>query len=165
MGNAEIAVFVGLQAAGKSTFWRERLSATHVLVSKDRMPNRRDLNRRQAERVAQALRAGRSVAVDNTHPRRDDRAPLIALGRALGARVVGYYVEADKAACLERNARREGKARVPDVAIHVAASRLQPPSLDEGFDALFRVHIQDAGFAVTPWGGAEPSSQGSHSGR
>ena len=31
---AELIVFVGLQASGKSTFFRERFAATHDLVSK-----------------------------------------------------------------------------------------------------------------------------------
>ena len=31
----ELVLLVGLQASGKSTFRRERLDATHVVVSKD----------------------------------------------------------------------------------------------------------------------------------
>ena len=41
--------------------------------------------------------------------------------------------------CLARNARREGKARVPDVAIFATAKMLVPPSREEGFDELYRV--------------------------
>jgi len=41
---------------------------------------------------------------------------------------------------LERRAwRREGKARVPDVAIFVTAARLEPPSYEEGFDRIWLV--------------------------
>jgi hypothetical protein len=35
-----------------------------------------------------------------------------------------------------RNRLREGKARVPDVAIFVTAKKLVPPSFDEGFDEV-----------------------------
>lgn len=155
MGNGELSIFVGLQASGKSTFFRERLAATHAWVSKDRMRNRRDRARHQVELIERALREGRSVAVDNTHPQRADRAPLIALGRAHGARVVGYFFDADKLSCLERNARREGRERVPDVAIHVAASRLEPPTLDEGFDRLCRVRMDERGFEVSDYRGVK----------
>ena len=44
----------------------------------------------------------------------------------------------------------EGRARVPDVAVHVAAARMQPPTLDEGFDELYRVRAAGGGFEVTP---------------
>jgi predicted kinase len=33
----ELVVFIGLPASGKSSFYRQRFSSTHALVSKDRM--------------------------------------------------------------------------------------------------------------------------------
>ncbi|WP_207955865.1 AAA family ATPase [Rubrobacter marinus] len=61
---------MGLQASGKSTFYRERLAGTHAHVSKDLFRHNKDRNRRQAQLVREALRSGRSVVVDNTNPRR-----------------------------------------------------------------------------------------------
>ena len=40
--NAELAILIGLQASGKSTFYRRHLAATHALVSKDRFRNNRN---------------------------------------------------------------------------------------------------------------------------
>jgi len=37
MVHLELVIFIGLQATGKSTFYRARFAATHVLVSKDLM--------------------------------------------------------------------------------------------------------------------------------
>jgi hypothetical protein len=37
---------------------------------------------------------------------------------------------------LARNRQREGKARVPDVALFVTRKKLAPPSYDEGFDEI-----------------------------
>jgi predicted kinase len=79
-----------LQAAGKSTFYRERFAGTHTLVSKDVLRNNPQPERRQQQLIAEALAAGRSVVVDNTNPTPEVRAPLIALGRQYGATVVGY---------------------------------------------------------------------------
>jgi len=101
------------------------------------MPNARDKGARQAVLIDEALRAGRSVVVDNTNPRVMDR-------------VVGYVLDTARGECLARNRRREGRARVPDVAVHVAASRLQPPTREEGFDELFTVRAADRGFDVAP---------------
>jgi predicted kinase len=143
----ELAVLVGLPGAGKTSFVRARL-AGHVHVSKDLMGHARDRNARQLGRVARALAAGRSVVVDNTNLRRADRAPLIAAARAAGARVAAYLFDATARECLARNRAREGKARVPDVAIHVARARLEPPAPGEGFDALFIVHAEGGEFLI-----------------
>lgn len=141
----EVAILVGLPGSGKTSFVRARL-AGHAHVSKDLMRSTRDRNARQLALVAQALAAGRSAVVDNTNLRLTDRAPLIAAARAAGAKVVGYFFDATAKDCLARNRGREGKARVPDVAIHVARARLEPPTREEGFDALFIVTAEGGEF-------------------
>lgn len=147
---AELVVFVGLPASGKSTFYRERFAATHALVSKDLMPNNRRRGARQLELVALALAQGRSVVVDNTNTRRADRARLVALARAAGASTALYHFTAAAGDCARRNRLREGKARVPDVAIFAAKKQLQPPAGDEGFDARYEVALDESarGFVV-----------------
>ena len=132
----ELIIFVGMQGAGKSTYYRAHLAATHVHVSKDLMPNARNRDVKQREMIVAALSEGRSVAVDNTNPTPDVRAPLIELGKSLGARVVAYYFETPVKLAVARNRGREGKARVPDVAIFVTAKKLVPPALSEGFDEV-----------------------------
>jgi predicted kinase len=145
----ELVVFVGLQAAGKSTFYRTYFAATHVLVSKDLFRNNKRPARRQAYLVEAALSAGRSVAVDNTNPTLEDRRALIELGRAYGAAIVGYYFDAPVGACLARNRQREGRARVPDVAIYATAQKLVRPAYAEGFDRLFRVTLVEGQFRTS----------------
>jgi len=144
---AELAILVGLPGSGKTSFVRARL-AGHVHVSKDLMRSTRDRNARQLALVAQALAAGRPAVVDNTNLRVADRAPLIAAARAAGARVVGYFFEATVQECLARNRAREGRARVPDVAVHVARARLEPPTRDEGFDSLLVVRAEGGEFRL-----------------
>jgi predicted kinase len=132
----ELIIFVGIQAAGKSTYFAEHLAATHVHVSKDLMKNVRNRDARQVQMIEEAFRSGRSVAIDNTHPTPASRAPLIELGRRHGARVVAYYFETPVKDAVARNRLREGKARVPDVAIFVTAKRMVPPTFAEGFDEV-----------------------------
>ena len=129
---ATLVIFVGLPASGKSTYFRERFAATHVHVSKDLLAR----GARQEVLIEKALAAGRSVVVDNTNPSPAIRAPLIALGRRHGARIAGYFFEVDVKTALTRNRQREGKARVPDVALFVTKKKLVPPSYDEGFDEI-----------------------------
>lgn len=147
----ELVILIGLQASGKSTFARARFGAGHIYVSKDAMPNARNKERRQRQLVETALRAGRSVVVDNTNPTMAARATLIELGRMAGVEIVGYYFAADLRACLERNREREGSARVPDVALYVTNARLERPSYGEGFDRLYHVRLGGDGFEVRAW--------------
>lgn len=135
----DMIVLIGLQAAGKSTFYRQRFAATHVLVSKDLLRSARDPGRRQTALIAAALAAGRPVVVDNTNPSPAERVPLVQLGHAHGAVVTGYYFEPDVRESLQRNRLRQGRARVPDVAIFATAKKLVRPSPAEGFDRLLHV--------------------------
>jgi len=146
----ELVVFTGLQASGKTSFYRERFSTTHVHISKDAWPNARKREDRQRRLIDEHLRAGRSVVVDNTNPTAAEREPLIALGRALGVPISSYSFIVTVEEALRRNAGREGRARVADVAIYAVAKRLVAPSAAEGFDQRFEVRLSDGAFVVLP---------------
>jgi predicted kinase len=141
----ELVLFIGLQGSGKSTFYRANFGSTHVLVSKDLFRNNRRPQRRQMLLIEEALRGGRSVVVDNTNPTLEDRASLIALAKAYGAAVSGFFFDSPLGDCLERNNRRTGKERVPEVALHITSKRLRPPTAAEGFDILSRVRLSPEG--------------------
>ncbi len=124
-------------------FFRERFAATHDHVSKDLLRRIRQPDRRQQELLRASLSAGRSVVVDNTHASAASRAAVIVVAREHGARITGYYFDTAPADALRRNRLREGAARVPDVAIFATLKRLEPPSLDEGFDELRFVRLDE----------------------
>jgi predicted kinase len=148
----EIVILTGLQASGKSTFFRIYFAATHEHISKDQMRNNKHRGRTQAQLIEEALQKGHSVVIDNTNPTVEVREPLIRLGRMYDAEITGYYFESQVRQCLERNRLREGKARVPDVAIYVTAKKLVRPSYNEGFDKLFSVRITgDSTFEIQEW--------------
>ena len=42
------------------------------------------------------------------------------------------------------------RARVPAVAIHAAARRMEIPTVDEGFDAVYQVAAEGGAFTVQP---------------
>jgi predicted kinase len=147
----ELAILVGLQASGKSTFCRQTLPASHRVVSKDAFPNARYRQRRQMRLVEEALAAGRNVVVDNTNPSRQEWLPLIEAGRAYGAAVVGYWFPPDPVASVARNAARDARTRVSDVGLYATLAQLRRPRQADGFDRLFVVGFDGAGgFCVAP---------------
>jgi predicted kinase len=147
---AECVILIGLPAAGKTSFYREYFSRTHDHVSKDLMRSTRRPGRRQEQLIEESLSNGRSVVVDNTNASVAVRAPVLRLARAHGAQLLGYYFPAEAAEVLRRNRTREGRDRVPDVAIFAVRKQLEPPSFAEGFDRLFRVRLDEPqrGFEV-----------------
>jgi predicted kinase len=65
--------------------------------------------------------------VDNTYPTPEVRRPLGQLGHEYGAKVLGYFFDANVRECLRRNEMCDGKAQVPDVAIYATAKKLVVP--------------------------------------
>lgn len=143
----EAVIFCGIQAAGKTTFYLERFFKTHVHLSLDVLRTRR----RESVLLEACLRAQQPFVIDNTNVTRAERAVYIEAAKKRGFRVVGYFFAADPKAAFERNRRRFGKAAVPAAGLFGTQKRLQAPSLEEGFDALYRVELVDpAQFSVTP---------------
>ena len=137
----ELIILIGLQASGKSTFYRTRFAETYEHISKDLLKSSKNKNQMQAELIERAFDDQRSVVVDNTNVTVQDRLPLIKLGRKYRATITGYYFQPDVLSSRTRNLEREGKAQVPDKAIFITAYKLEPPTYAEGFDTLYFVHI------------------------
>ena len=141
----ELVVLVGLQAAGKSTFHRERFAKTHRHVSGDLLRNNRRPARRQQQLVDEALAQGRSVVLDNTNASAAVRAPYLEIARRHEAPAIAYFFTPDIEASLERNAARTGKAHVPAVALYTTRKKLEPPAFAEGFARIFDVELAPGG--------------------
>jgi len=144
----EAVIFVGIQGSGKTTFYRERFFETHVRVSLDL------LRTRKRERLLlQACLAGEQpFVVDNTNVLTADRATYIACAKAAGFRVTGYHFRTELRAAIRRNAQRPGKKAIPVPGLISAFKRLQAPALEEGFDELLSVTINEKNeFVVTAW--------------
>jgi len=143
----ECVIFVGIQASGKSTFFKERFFNTHVRINLDMLKTRH----RENIYLAASLQAKQPFVVDNTNPAVKDRSKYIAMAKEHGFKVAGYYFEPDVAESVKRNESRTGKSKVPEAGIYSVMKKLQIPDFSEGFDTLHTVVSGNGQFCVTEW--------------
>ena len=146
MNDKQAIIFIGIQASGKSTYYRQYFG-TYEHVNLDTLHTRNKENLLLQE----CIQNDKSFVVDNTNPTSQDREKYIRLARDNGYSVYGYYFQSAIADCMERNRLREGKARVPDKALACTHSNLELPKHEEGFDKLYYVRIEDGKFVTEEW--------------
>lgn len=142
----EAIIFVGIQAAGKSTFYREHFFNTHIRINLDMLRTRH----RENLLVRACVTAKQPFVVDNTNVRTAERAKYISVAKPAHFRIVGYYFDVDVRDALQRNSQRTGAHAIPVVGLLGTRKQLELPQPEEGFDVLYRVRSDLAGgFTVT----------------
>lgn len=143
----EAVILIGIQGSGKTTFYGERFSKTHVRISLDAIRTRD----RERVLVRECLKDGRPFVVDNTNVLARERAIYIAAAKAAGFKITAYHFRVPLRAAIVRNNRRPPGEIIPVPALIATLKRLQPPTLDEGFDQIYIVELAAANqFLVTP---------------
>lgn len=137
----EMIIFVGGQGAGKSTFFRENFFHTHVRVNLDMLRTRN----RERLLIEACIKMRQRFVIDNTNPTVEDRQRYFDMVGDADIKAIGYCFDATLEELLLRNAQRTGKQRVPDVGVRGTFTKLKPPTLEEGFDELFRVRTTSDG--------------------
>jgi predicted kinase len=144
----EAVILVGIQASGKSTFYRQRFFDTHVRISRDLLKTRN----RERVLLQACLGTRQPLVIDNTNVVAEERARYVAAAKAAGFRVVCYFFRTETRAAIARNRLRQGKAVVPIPGILGTHKKLEEPRAEEGFDELFTVTINAANeFVVEPF--------------
>jgi predicted kinase len=142
----EAVILVGIPGGGKSTFYRERFQATHAHISLDELKTRA----RERTRLEECIAAGRSFVVDNTNTLAAERAVYIEAAKRAGYRVIGYFFDIALREAQRRNAKREGRAKIPPAGVGGMLKRLQRPELSEGFDELIVLTQRNRIFLLSP---------------
>jgi len=98
--------------------------------------------------IETCLTEGKSFVVDNTNPTKADRQRYIPTAKAAGYRVDGYFFQSNISDCIDRNKKRTGKAKIPNVALSSISGKLEMPDKAEGFDSIYFVSINNDDFTV-----------------
>ncbi|OWA33317.1 kinase [Saccharibacillus sp. O16] len=142
----ECILLVGIQASGKSTFYKERYIDSHLRLNMDMLRTRY----REQLLLHAFLEAKQPFVIDNTNPLPEDRAKYIEAAHEHRFRVVGYFFVPDYEESVRRNAQRTGRTYVREIGIQSVAKKLVRPSYAEGFDELYEVTSGGGSFTVTP---------------
>lgn len=143
----EAVIFIGVQASGKTSFYRERFFETHVRISLDMLRTRH----REQVLLRACLMARQSFVIDNTNVVAAERARYIQPASEAGFRVIGYFFQTELRTAIGRNNHRTDKQPIPVKGVAGTYKRLEPPSLSEGFHELYSVAIDsEKRFSVAP---------------
>lgn len=142
----EAVLFVGIQATGKSTFYREHFADTHVRINLDMLKTRH----REKCLFECCLDIQQPFVIDNTNLTQQDRQRYIPMIQNYGVLLRGYYFASQLHIALERNLKR-GLQAIPEKGILGAYKRLELPSYDEGFVELHYVQHNENEFEVKDW--------------
>ncbi|MBH8575725.1 ATP-binding protein [Nostocaceae cyanobacterium CENA369] len=144
----EAIIFIGIQGAGKSTFYRDRFFNTHIRINLDMLKTRH----REQIFLQACLEAKQPFVVDNTNPTVEERKRYITPAKAKGFQVVGYYFQSELEECKKRNSQRNSEQIVPIIGLLATYKKLVLPSWQEGFDALYSVKTNlNYSFIVEEW--------------
>ncbi len=133
----EAVIFIGIQASGKSTFYREHFLNTHIRINLDMLKTRH-----REKLIFQAcLQAKQSFVIDNTNPTVADRQRYIPAAKEKKFTIIAYYFPPNLQACKRRNEARSQKEKIPVVGIISTYNKLEKPSYQEGCDRIYTVKI------------------------
>jgi len=142
----EIILLIGIQASGKSTFYKEKFFNSHIRVSNDLLKTKN----RERKLLEYCINTQISFVVDNTNTTKEIRKNYINIAKEFSLPVIGYYFKPDLVQSLDRNGKRPKKEIIPKAGILGTYKKLEIPNINEGFTNLFYVENKN-NFIIKEW--------------
>jgi predicted kinase len=143
----EAIILIGIQASGKSTFYKEKFFNTHIRISNDLLKTKN----REKLLIEYCQKTQMPLVIDNTNITKDIRKKYITLLTDIKIPIIGYYFKTNLERSLDWNNKRIGKENIPKTGILGTYKKLEMPSLEEGFSNLYYVDIVDNKFIIKDW--------------
>ena len=150
---SHLYVLCGCPGSGKTT-WAHKHLRYDAYISRDEIrfnllrdndnyfAHEKEVFNAFVKDIVSALKNGGNVVADATHIHHASRAKLL---KAIDEQYINYdvrfiFFDTCLAVCSQRNAKREGRARVPDAVIYTMFDRITLPTVGE-FDNCIGVWI------------------------
>lgn len=130
----EVIILIGLQASGKSTFFRAKFKDSHTIISND-------LLKRNGEwdLINSCLETNKDMVIDNTNYSIEKRKAYIDKVKPHHYKIIGYYFKMNFARSIKWNKEREKSKIIPYKGIYMIYKKMEIPTLSEGYDELYSI--------------------------
>ncbi|MEM9443941.1 MAG: AAA family ATPase [Verrucomicrobiota bacterium] len=143
----EMIIFIGIQAAGKSSYYKDKFVDTHIRLNMDMLRTRH----REKVLLNACIEGKQPVVIDNTNPTVEERNKYIQKAKDGKFEVIGYYFSSKLTGAIKRNSERNLKKPIPEIGVRSTYKKLEIPTVAEGFDKLIFVELTDDGFIEKEW--------------
>ena len=147
----EIIIFIGIQATGKSTFYKDHFFDTHVRINLDMLKT----NNREKLLISACLEGKQPFVIDKINHTIKSREKYITLAKENKFKAIAYYFQSKVADSIVRNDKRNNEQKIPEIAIKGTYNKLELPNYSEGFDKIFYVKINENKFIIEEWNETE----------
>ena len=140
----EIIIFCGIQASGKSTFYKETFFNSHIRISMDLLNTRN----KETKFIDLAFQSQSKIVIDNTNPTKDERLKYILQAKMNKYKVICYYFISTLEDSIIRNENRIGKEKISEIGIKSTFKKLEKPNFQEGFDEIYNIELINNNFKI-----------------
>jgi predicted kinase len=143
----EAIILIGLQASGKSTFYKENFFNSHLRISNDLLKTKN----REARLIDFCLETKMKMVIDNTNITAERRKIYIDKIRLHDFHIIGYYFKVDIERSMKWNKHRKKSEIIPNIGILGTYKKMELPTLSEGYDKLYYVDYVENKLVIKDW--------------
>ena len=159
MNKGRLFIMCGIPGSGKTYFCKNRIKGDHVYVSRDEIrfallgeddpyfSKEKEVWKHFVAKIEAGLEAGKDVYADATHLNPASRSKLLNCLADVGE-VNAIYFDLPIDLIKRQNAKRSGRAYVPEEQLESMAKNYQKPEFKEGFYHIWRVERNGAEFKI-----------------
>lgn len=138
------AIMFGGPGSGKSTFVKNQLYKTHLPINVDILWNHHSENLI----LEGMLNARVNIVIDGVNATLPQRVRYFKKLEGRKYKVIAYVMTTPLEDALVMNKQRSRRQHLPDNIVITNFKRLIPPTLGEGFDEIYHVTINGAGYDI-----------------
>lgn len=159
MNKGRLFIMCGIPGSGKTYFCKNKIKGDHVYVSRDEIrfallgeddeyfSKEKEVWKHFVAKIEAGLAADKDVYADATHLTPASRSKLLNCLADIGE-VNAIYFDLPIELIKRQNAKRSGRAYVPEEQLKSMAKNYQRPEFKEGFDHIWRVERDGTEFKI-----------------